>query len=522
MEKVTKWRVGVLVAFVCVAGLYLVFSRGMTTSRSPKPGTAYPPKQTKIVKVPPYATRPAASEDVTNAHSSATSDEEHDSGSLGMASQKPGWQDEEDRPDEATIWEQLVAELGEVKARKFLRLLESDKRNRDPDLYNREKIIEEAHWQILSGSSHGQGLEEYLDFLERGLPRVKREEILTIEFLAQLEAERVRRKQLQLDNIERLRNSPVPLLPPDDPRGMYAPDSPTAQWNQLYKRITLWGSTPLEPDVKAAIIAAFQDRLTRLNPAEAMRDYAFQYLLEAITGHCAKEARDLLKNYYHGCSDTFLRHRFLLAYAWTLPLAERADLYAQAMLSEPSDWARREAEKCFQDILKDCARSGTFWRPTDQDKEKQAIAAKYANYKSETFYGVVQTGDKGELLRVIDLLQPEIASEGAILKQLATTHADPEIRLAALGSLGSSDAMPPSERAAIYRELYQRKDADVDVREACIGALASSRHITDPQNRALIEAAMMGDPDEGIRKDAAGILEEYRKDLERFPSRDDK
>jgi hypothetical protein len=410
-------------------------------------------------------------------------------------------------PDEATIFQELVAELGEARARKLLVLLKSDERHRAPNLYNREANIREIREALLSGSLKESEMEKRLGLYGTHFNPLRREEVLSPEFIAELAAKKEHQKQLQLKNIERLRNSP--LLPRKLGGDSDDPTSPYGQWHVQHKRITRWGRTPCEPDVKAALIAAFQDRLARLNPRDAVSDDALKYLLVGITQHCAPEASQVLKDYYYGCSDNVLRYWLLNAYAGTLSGDERADLYFQAMTTDPDDFVRQRARDLFHSMLQG--------RGCENSVEQRAIAEKYAGYKAETFYGIIATGDPHEVARVIGMLNRDVESDVAIVQQIVKTNTDPKVILAAVGFLAGADAMPPAERAQIYREMYERKDNSADVREDCIRALASDEHIKDPQNRALIEKAALGDPDPEVRENAADILKEYEKDRQRFP-----
>jgi hypothetical protein len=418
-------------------------------------------------------------------------------------------------PSEAELWELLVASLGEAKARDALALFAHEEAIRAREaaerggvsLYSREAKIQEACSQILRGSYPGRKLDEFLDSLGHLSPRIKREEILTPEFVAQLEAERERQRQSQLDNIARLRNSP--LLPRHLGGSSSAPNSPYGQWLEQHKRIAQWGRTPLEPDVKDALMAAFQDRLARLAPGDAVYDDAFEYLLQGLTLYCPSEASQMLRACYEGSSNEVLRHRLFLAYAGTLPALERAELYAQAMTGDPYELLRQQARRSFDGML-----SGTGYCA---DEDEVAIAQKYAAYKEEKWSRAAAAGDTDEVQRVIRILNREVESDVAIAQQIVKSSADSEVIVAAVGFLASARAMPAAERAEIYRELYERKDSSAEVRRSCIGALASSEHINDPQNRALLEKAALGDADPEVREQAEGVLKEYERERKRFP-----
>jgi hypothetical protein len=394
----------------------------------------------------------------------------------------------------------------------------------DPTIYCREKNIASLQRNLLSGTISLEDLDDRLSVL-----RLTREETLTPEFLAQLVADRERGRQQQLENIERLKDCPPwPLWRrPDAKLSVQEAQRQVAEWEKqtrelepLHKAVELWAQQPLSEEVRAAVLAALQNRYARLSMDEAANDRPLAVLLSAAGAYCGNEGRELLRNLYYACSSQWLRVRFLTAYADTLGRTSRAaDFLFQAMTSDPFQPVRSQAQESFEKILADASETWR-WKGQLGNPEMLAIAQKYAGYKKEMLYAVINTGDPDKLVQVIGKLSGEVESDAGFLVEFARNSPHAEVRLAALAQLDMSEpkVMSLADRSAIYRELYVRKESSPHVRERCISALGSTKYIKNTENRALVGNAI-SDPDEQIRRLAERIIEDYEKSKPRFPDR---
>lgn len=430
--------------------------------------------------------------------------------------------DKQGRKRRETHLEREVKRLGFASVCDFLAQIGSfEGFDHDPTSHCKERNIANLRSQILSGATSIDDLDRELRFY-----RLTREDVLTPEFLAELAADRERGRQLQLENIERLRTCPPwPIGRRPDPgvsieegqRQIEAWAKQNRELEASHKPVKLWAQQPLSEDVKAAVLAALQDRYARLSLEDAAYDRALCMLISAAGAYCGSEGRELLKNLYSACSHEWLRVRFFNAYVDTLGRTlQAADFLFQAMTTDPFQSVRSQARQTFEEMLADASET---WR-WDEWSDMPTIAHKYAGYKKELLYGVIHTGDTDELVRVIGKLSGAVESDAAFLVEFAKNSPHVEVRLAALGQLDKSDskAMSLTDRAAIYRELYARKDSSPCVRERCISILGTLRYIKNAANLALIKEAM-SDPDEGVRRTASWIIEDYEENKTRFPDR---
>lgn len=287
----------------------------------------------------------------------------------------------------------------------------------------REEKIQTARQDILIARLEGAELEEYLRcYVEYGHPRVKRGEILTAEFLAELAAERARAKQAQLDNIERLKVSPVLLrfepLPTADPRDPFLLQQSVLRRVTIPLIISRW--PPLDPEVQAALMAAFRHRLGSLSPFNAARDTVLGHLMNGVATHCGAEGSRLLKESFYGCTDEKVRIRLLDAYTETLPPIERADFLAYVMRNDPSEQVRMEARGAFRRMLIE----GRLLRK----EENRAISEKYAAEKRELVKELLRKGDERALSTLMPSLDACIEPDRTILQWLARSGPTAEVR----------------------------------------------------------------------------------------------
>ncbi len=417
----------------------------------------------------------------------------------------------EKKRDESTkeeLYAQLEREFGEEGLKRLERAFRISALDHNP-IYDKATNIKTLQDHILSGSLSKGCIQMQLDFLQQ-VHGIKREEVFTPEFIAQLEAKNAVVQRTQLERLAILLALPAGYrCTIEEMRSLYFGGSM---------------GRPLSQQVKDQTMDAIRQRLPILKPEDLARDSSLRYLLSVVGEHCGQEGRDFLRKLYKESPEDELR-AILLRYAtntdfWLDRRSEaeiamsNAEFLADVAATDPSETVRNTASFQLGELLAEVARK------SQRDPAMKAISERFAG-KKDALAEVLATHPKEPYSR-IEILDPQVQADFEKLRHIMINDENPTARSIALAKVANSRRLSYEEVKRLCLERYGI-EVEEDVRATCIECLGSVLLAIDGQElMEFLERTANGGEKESVRSAAKSALDYYKKELEdRKKSEDD-